>query len=194
MSRHKPIFIIIIWKENNQAFKEAENSIWRPLLSTLYHCRPYIYMNIYGCLKYNTNLSNVFVANPYKKQIFSSDGKVRKLYYRSLHYLYIQKIQTFVLKSRECSSGQPSNGGPNEKLKARYNNSNKYSMMKHGRRKFTPPHMNAILLKAWDAFNLSSVNLVRDIFKIKKTTSPHYPQNFYPHQFMCCLHPSLLCI
>ena len=124
-------------------------------------------MNIYGCLKYNTNLSNVFVANPYKKQIFSSDGKVRKLYYRSLHYLYIQKNQTFVLKSRECSSGQPSNGGPNEKLKARYNNSNKYSMMKHGRRKFTPPHMNAILLKAWDAFNLSSVNLVRDIFKIK---------------------------
>ena len=49
-------------------------------------------------------------------------------------------------------------------MKSLYNVAKSAWMLKYGTTKFSPHHMNSVLVEAWDAFNISSVNIVRDSF------------------------------
>ena len=44
-------------------------------------------------------------------------------------------------------------------------------MLKYGREKFSPHHMNSILVEVWDEFKMSAGNTIRDRFS--KTKLPH---------------------
>ena len=56
------------------------------------------------------------------------------------------KIQSFVLKVGDSIYDNPNNNGPNLKIKNLYVNARMNWMMNHGTLKFTPSHMNAVLV------------------------------------------------
>ena len=66
----------------------------------------------------------------------------------------IKNIQTFILKSGDSINDQPSDNGPNSKLKALYNIFKTKWMLKYGTTRFQPHHMNYVLVEAWDAFKV----------------------------------------
>ena len=85
-------------------------------------------------------------------------------------------IQKFVLKIGESINDQPNNNGPNSKLKSLYNVENSEWMLKYRTTKFSPHHMNSVLIEAWDAFNMSAVNIIRGRFE-KTKLPPLRPTN-----------------
>ena len=41
-------------------------------------------------------------------------------------------------------------------------------MLKYGTKKFSPHHMNSVLVEAWDAFKISTSNTIRESFEKTK--------------------------
>ena len=76
-------------------------------------------------------------------------------------------IQPFVLKAGESINDQINNNDPNAKLKSLYKAEMAVWMLKYGNTKFLPQHMNSILVEAWDAFKVSSGNIIRYSFEKK---------------------------
>ena len=81
-----------------------------------------------------------------------------------------KNIQPFVLKSVKSINYQPNDNGPNYKLKSLYNVAKSVCMMKYGTKKFSPHHMNSVLVESWDPFRISSGKIIRDSFS--KTNLP----------------------
>ena len=75
-----------------------------------------------------------------------------------------KNIQPFILKSGDSINNRPNDNGPNSKLKALYNISKDKWMLKYGTTSFKPHHMNYVLVEAWEAFNVSSGNIIVDSF------------------------------
>ena len=63
-------------------------------------------------------------------------------------------------------------------------------MLKYGTTKCSPPHVNVVLVEAWDTFKLFSGNINRDRF-VKKLYFPSDLPTSHQHPGMCCLHTSL---
>ena len=84
------------------------------------------------------------------------DGALRKM--------MCKNIQPFVLKSGNYINSQPIDNVPNAKLKSIYNVVKSMCMLKCGTKRFSPHHMNSILVEAWDSFKISSGNIIRDSF------------------------------
>ena len=66
--------------------------------------------------------------------------------------------------------------GSNAKLKSLCNVAKSAWMLKYRMEKFSPHHINSILVKAWDDFNISSGNIIMDSF-LKKRHPPLIPTN-----------------
>ena len=62
--------------------------------------------------------------------------------------------------------------------------------MKYGTKKFSPHHINSVLVESWYAFKMSSRKIIRDIFA-KTKLPPHSPPDFKKNPGMCCLHTSI---
>ena len=68
-------------------------------------------------------------------------------------------------------NNQPNDNGPNSKMKSIYNVTKSAWIMNYGTTKFSPHHMNFVLVEAWDDFRMSYGNTIRQIFA-KKNYSP----------------------
>ena len=59
---------------------------------------------------------------------------------------------------------QPNYNRTNSTLKALYNISKAKWMLKYGTTRFQTQHMNSVMVEAWDAFKVSSGNIIVDSF------------------------------
>ena len=135
-------------------------------LEWIIHHTPYSYMDIYGCIKSTTELLTVQGYSTISNQILFFVAHAMHFNDRSLSYMKDQYIQPFVLKSVKSVNDHFNVNGTNVKLKFPYTVSKLFFMMKYRREKFLPYHINSILVKVWDAFNLSSWNIIRDVILI----------------------------
>ena len=82
--------------------------------------------------------------------------------------------------------------GSNAKLKSLCNVAKSAWMLKYRMEKFSPHHINSILVEAWDDFNISSGNIIMDSFKkYIYIPPPHTYQLNNQHPGICYLHPSI---
>ena len=75
-----------------------------------------------------------------------------------------KNIQPFELEFFDSINDQPNDNGLNAKLKSLYNVEKSEWMLKYRTTKFSPHHMKSVLFESWDAFKMSYVNIIRDIF------------------------------
>ena len=68
-------------------------------------------------------------------------------------------------------------------MKSFYNVAKSAWMLKYVTTKFSPHHMNSILVEAWDAFKMSAGKITREIFA--KTKLPLSPTNLTTNTQAC---------
>ena len=137
-----------------------------------------------GWLKAMTQSSKVHGASPVKNQILFFDGHGSHFNDGALRKMMCKNIQPFVLKSIDSINDQPSDNGPNAKLKSLYNVAKSAWMLKYGETKFSPHHMKYVLVEAWDALKMSSGNITRDIF-VKTNLPPLSPPKLTKNTQAC---------
>ena len=106
----------------------------------------------------------------------------------------MKKIQPFVLKSGNSINDHPNDNVPNAKLKSLYNVVKSVWLLNYGRKKFSPHHMNYVLFEAWNYFNTSAGNIIRDRFSKNMLSPPQTYQLNNKYLGICCLHPSIFWI
>ena len=111
-----------------------------------------------------TQLSNICGASPVNNQILFFDGHDSHFGNRALTQMQSKNIQLLILKLGDSINNQPNDNGPNSTLKALYNVSKDKWMLKYGTTRFQPHHMNSVLVEEWDAFKVSSGNIIVDRF------------------------------
>ena len=107
---------------------------------------------------------------PINPQVNFYDGHDRNFDDRELDILRKHNTQLFILKEGDSVHDYPNDNGPNTKLENMYGNARMNWMRHHGTLKFTPSHMNSILVATWEAFKISSVTITQNDFK--KTRIP----------------------
>ena len=137
-----------------------------------------------GWIKYMTQFSNVCVASPVNNQIQIFDGHGIHFGDGSLKRMMYKNIQPFDLKSGDSINYQTNYNGPNSELKSLYNVTKSVCMLKYDMSKFSPHHMNYVLVEAWDAFKMSSGNIIRDSFS-KKNLLPLTPTDLTTNNQSC---------
>ena len=70
-------------------------------------------------------------------------------------------MQYFILKAVGYVYDHPIDNGPNMKLNNMYGNTRMEWMLYHGNLKFSPPHMNSVLVETWEDFKPSSTKIVQ---------------------------------
>ena len=73
--------------------------------------------------------------------------------YRALNILHKNHIQSFILKAGDYVHDQTKDNGPNMKLKNLYGNAKMNWTRDNGTLKFSPPHMNYVLVETWKLSN-----------------------------------------
>ena len=121
-------------------------------------------MDRYVWLKSMTQFSKLCGTYPVNHQILFFDGHNSHFENCALRQMVCKNIQPFVIKYGYYINDQPNDNGTNAKLKSLYNLAKIVCMLKYGMTKFSPHHMNSVLVEAWDAFKMSYSNIIRDIF------------------------------
>ena len=129
-------------------------------LDWIFHHTPSGYMDIDGWIKAMTQLSTVCGASTIKNQMIYFNWHDIHFDYRALCYMEDQNIQPFALKSGHSLNDQTNNNGNNAKLKSRYNDSKVSWMLKYGTTIFLTRHMKSILVQAWNAFIVTTINII----------------------------------
>ena len=146
--------------------------------------------------------SNICGASPVKNQILFFDGNDSNFDHCALTQMKRKNIQPFILKSGDFINDQTNDNGPNSKIKALYNISKSKWMLKYGTTRFQPHHMKYFLVETWEAFTVSSGNIISESFAkthllplsppntIKKYTGMYSlrPNLFKRHQSDCRIH------
>ena len=120
--------------------------------------------------------SNICGTYPVNNQILLFDGHDNYFNYGALIQMMYKNIQPFVIKSCESINDQPNYNGPNDKLKSLCNVEKSVWIMKYGTTKFSPHHMNFVLVEVWYAFKMSAGNIIKDSFA-KTKLPPFSPTN-----------------
>ena len=111
-----------------------------------------------------TQFSNICGAPPVSNQILFFDGPNSHSDDRALTQMQSKNIQIFILKAGDSINEQPNDNRHNSTLKALYNILKAKWMLKYGTTRFQPHRMNSVLVEAWDAFEVSSGNIILDSF------------------------------
>ena len=135
-------------------------------------------------LKAMTKFFNICSASSVNNQIIFFDGNDIHFYDRAITHMQSKNIQPFILKVGDSINNQPNDNGPNSKLKALYNILKAKWMLKYGTTRFQHHHMNSVLVKAWEAFKVSSDNIIVDIFA-KTHLLPLSPPNMIKNTQAC---------
>ena len=111
---------------------------------------------------------------PLNPQVLFYDGHGSHFDDRALDILRRNNIQSFILKVGDSVHDQPHNNVPNMKFKNLYNNVRMNWIKHHGTLKFTPTHINSVLVETWEAFKLSSTTITHKYFKKTPPPSTHW--------------------
>ena len=148
----------------HQAKEYSQDLQFNVTLDWTVHNTPSGYINREEWLKSMYQLSNVLVASPVNNQILFFDGYDSHFDKRALRQIKCRNIRLFVLKSGNSINNQTNDNGPNYKLKSLYNVAKTAWILKYGTTNVLPHRMNYVLVKALDAFNISSEKIIRDSF------------------------------
>ena len=159
-----PPIVVLQAKEYSQ---DLHHNI--PLDWTVHHT-PCGYMYRYGWLKAMTQLSSICGASPVNNHILFFYGHDSHFEDHSLIQMQDKNIQPFIPKLGDSINDQPNENGPNSKLKDLYNISKAKWMLKYDNTRFQLHHMKSVLVETWEAFTVSSGNIIRD--SVAKTHIP----------------------
>ena len=129
-------------------------------------------------------LHHICGASPANNQILLFDGHNSHFNDGALRQMMCKNIQIFVIESSNSIKNQPNDNGPNAKLKSLYNVAKTTWVLKYETTKFSPHHMNSLLVEAWYDFKVSSVNTIRDSFA-KTNIPPLIPPNLSTNTQSC---------
>ena len=101
-----------------------------------------------------TQFSNVYGASPVNNQITFFDGNDSQFDHVALRKIMYKNIQTFIPKLGNSINDQTNDNSPNARLKSLYNVAKSAWMLKYGTTKFSPHHMNSVLVEEWDLFKM----------------------------------------
>ena len=111
-----------------------------------------------------TQFSNICGASPVNNQILFFDGHDSQFDDFALTQIQRKNITPFILKAGDSINDQLNENGPNSTLKALYDISKAKWILNYGTTRFQPHNMNSVLVEAWDAFKVSSGNIIVDNF------------------------------
>ena len=111
-----------------------------------------------------TQFSKVCGAYPVNNQILFFDGSDSHFDDGALRKIMWKNIQPFVMKACNSINNYPNYNSPNSKLNSIFNVAKTAWLLKYETTKFSPHYMNSVLVEAWDAFEVSSGNIIGDIF------------------------------
>ena len=101
-----------------------------------------------------TQFSNICGTYPVNNQILLFDGNDNHFNDGALRRMVYKNIQSFVIKSGDSINDQPNYNGPNDELKSLCNVEKSVWMIKYGTTKFSPHHMNFVLVEVRYAFKI----------------------------------------
>ena len=92
--------------------------------------------------------------SPLNTQVLFYDDHDSHFDDRLLDIIRINHIQYFIIMEGDSVNDHTNNNGPKLKLNNYYGNKRMYWKRKHGALKFTPAHMNGIIVETLEAFKL----------------------------------------
>ena len=93
-------------------------------------------------------------SSPLNPQVLFYDGHDSHFDDRALEILRKHNIQSFILKEGNSVHDQSNYNGSNTKLNNLYGDAIMNWMRQHGTLKFTPAHINSVLVATWETFKL----------------------------------------
>ena len=123
----------------------------------------------------------VIKLNP---QVLFFDGHDRHFNDRATHLLQSHHTFPFTLKAGNSINDHPNNNGPNLNLKRYYGIVKLKWQRQHGTMKFTPAHMNYVLVEMWHYFQLKPDSITIDALKKTKLLSLS-PPDFHTNAQAC---------
>ena len=135
-------------------------------------------MDHYGWHRWIYQSVSMCCSSPLNPQVLFYDGCDIKFDHMSLEILCKHNIQYFILNTGSYVHDQPNDNSPNMKLNNLYGNPINNWMRHNGTLKFTPAHMNYVLVAIWESFGLSSTKITHNYFK-RTHIPPLYPPDIY---------------
>ena len=123
------------------------------------HNSPPQYMDRDGWHKSMEPFLSMSCYSPLNHQVLFYDDHDSHFDDRELKILWRYHIQYFILKSGYSVHNQQNNISQNLRLNTLYGNARTNWNRNHGTIKFTPPHMNSVVVEAWKYFKLSSATI-----------------------------------
>ena len=115
-----------------------------------------------GWIKAMLLLSRTCGASNLNPQVLFFDGHDSHFGDRATHILQYHHIYPFILKAGNSTNYQSNDNGPNMKLNRYYVIEKVKWQIQHGTTKFTPAHMNSILVDMWHSFQQQSASVIID--------------------------------
>ena len=142
-------------------------------------------MNWGGWYKSMAHFASMFCYSPLNPQVLFYDDHASYFYYRSLDIICRHNIQYFILNAGDYVHYHPNNNGQNMKLDNLYGNLSINCMRHHVSLRFSPPHMNSVLVRTQESLKLPSAKITQKYFK-KTHLFP-----LYPHE-ICTSHQAFI--
>ena len=101
-----------------------------------------------------SNVDSMCSSSPLNTQVILYDGHDRNFDDRALDILRRHNIQYLILKADDYVHDHPNDISSNMNLNNFYVNSIMIWMIHHGTLKFTPTHMNSVLVETLEALKL----------------------------------------
>ena len=101
---------------------------------------------------------------------------------RELDIIHRQNIHYFILKAGDSVYDQKNDNVPNMNLNILCGNTRMNWMRHHVTLKYSPSHMNYVLVETWNTLKLSSVTITHKLFK---KTPPRYPPDIGTNNQAC---------
>ena len=149
----------------NQAENYTQDIHWNLPSDWLVHNTPSGYMDRYGWMKAMSLFSRTCGDRKLNTHVLFFDGHYIHSDDKATHIIWSQHISPFILKDGDSTNYQTNDNEPNLKLKRYYGISKLKRKRQHGTLKFTPSHMNYVLLEIWYFFQQKSASVIIDAFK-----------------------------
>ena len=137
----------------HQAANYTQYLHWNLPSDWLVHCTPSGYMYRDGWMKEMSILSRTCGSSKMNPQVLFFDGHDSHFDDRATHILRSHRISPFILKAGDSTNDQPNDNGPNRMLKRYYSIARVKWQRQRGIMKFTPTHMNYVLVESGIYFN-----------------------------------------
>ena len=101
-------------------------------------------------------------SSPLNPQVLLYDGHASHFCYRELNIFWSHHIQYFILKSGDYVHDHTNDNSPNFELKNVFGNTIINFLRNHRTLKFSPSHMNDVLVETWEYLKLSSATIAQE--------------------------------